>query len=90
MNILLITPITFVACIGRGYLPSMGFTLLMLALAQISNVIRYGMYFPYAIPALFSKGTIDNDPLTSISYIIIVLTCLGGAIGTYTWFQYAD
>jgi len=90
MNILLITPATLVAYAGRGYLPSMGFTFLMLALAQISEVIGYGMYFPYAIPAAFIKGITGGDPLSAVSYLIILLTCLCGAIGTYTWFQYAD
>ena len=90
MNILLITPITLVAYAGRGYLPSMGFTFLVLALAQISEVIGYGMYFPYAIPALFIKGITGGDPLSTISYLIVLLTCLGGAIGTYIWLRYAD
>ena len=90
MNILLITPITLVAYVGRGYLPSMGFTFLMLALAQISDVIGYSMYFPYAIPAVFIKGITGGDPLSTVSYLIILLTCLCGAIGTYSWFQYAD
>lgn len=89
MNILLITPITFLAYAGRGYLPSMSFTILMLALAQISNIIGYGMYFPYAIPALFSQGSV-SDTLSMVSYIIILITCLGGAICTSAWFQYAD
>jgi ABC-2 type transport system permease protein len=90
MNILLITPITLVAYAGRGYLPSMGFTFLVLALAQISEVIGYGMYFPYAIPALFIKGITGGDPLSTVSYFIVLLTCLGGAIGTYVWLLYAD
>jgi ABC-2 type transport system permease protein len=90
MNILLITPITLVAYAGRGYLPSMGFTFLMLALAQISDIIGYGMYFPYAIPAVFIKSVSGGDPLSTVSYLIVLLTCLFGAIGTYSWFQYAD
>ncbi|MGD0803953.1 MAG: ABC transporter permease [Candidatus Bathyarchaeia archaeon] len=89
MNILLITPITFLAYAGKGYLPSMGFTILMLALAQISNLIGYGMYFPYAIPALFSQGS-ASDPLSTVSYLIILVTCLSGAICTSAWFKYAD
>jgi ABC-2 type transport system permease protein len=90
MNILLITPITLVAFAGRGYLPAIGFTFLVLALAQLSEIIGYGMYFPYAIPALFIKGISGGDPLSVLSYLIILLTCLGGAIGTYAWLRYAD
>jgi ABC-2 type transport system permease protein len=90
MNILLITPITLVAFAGGGYLPAMGFTFLVFALAQVSEVIGYGMYFPYAIPALFIKGISGGDPLSVLSYLIVLLTCLGGAIGTYAWLRYAD
>ncbi len=90
MNILLITPIALVAFVGRGYLPSVGFMFLALALAQVSEVIGYGMYFPYAVPALFIKANTGGDPLGAVSYLIVLLTCLGGAIGTYTWIKYAD
>jgi ABC-2 type transport system permease protein len=90
MNILLITPITLVAFAGRGYLPAIGFTFLVLALAQLSEIIGYGMYFPYAIPALFIKGISGGDPLSVLSYLIVLLTCMGGAIGTYAWLRYAD
>ncbi|MCX6649613.1 MAG: ABC transporter permease [Candidatus Bathyarchaeota archaeon] len=90
MNILLITPIALVAFVGRGYLPSVGFMFLALALAQISEVIGYGAFFPYAIPALFIKGSMGGDPLGAVSYLLVLLTCLGGAIGTYAWLRYAD
>jgi ABC-2 type transport system permease protein len=90
MNVMLITPISLVAFLGRGYLPSVGFMFLALALAQVTEVIGYGMYFPYAIPALFIKANLGGDPLGIFSYIIVLLTCLGGAIGTYAWLKSAD
>jgi ABC-2 type transport system permease protein len=90
MNILLITPIALVAFLGRGYLPSVGFMFLALGLAQFSEVIGYGMFFPYAVPALFIKASMGGDPLSAVSYLIVFLTSLGGAIGTYTWLQYID
>jgi ABC-2 type transport system permease protein len=90
MNILLITPIALVAFIGRGYLPSVGFMFLVLALAQVSEVIGYGMYFPYAVPALFIKASMGGDPLGLVSYVIVLITFLSGAIGTCVWFRYAD
>lgn len=90
MNVMLITPIALVAFLGRGYLPSVGFMFLALALAQLSEVIGYGMYFPYAIPTLFIKANMGGDPLGTISYLIVILTCLGGAIGTYVWLWSAD
>lgn len=90
MNILLITPIAFVACAGRGYLPSVGFMFLALALAQITEVIGYGMYFPYAVPALLIKANAGGDPLGLVSYVIVFVTFLSGAIATYAWLRYAD
>lgn len=90
MNMMLITPIALIAFLGRGYLPSVGFMFLALAFAQLSDVIGYCMYFPYAIPALFIKANTGGDPLSTISYLIVLLTCLGGAIGTYAWLRSAD
>jgi len=90
MNVMLITPIALVAFIGRGYLPSVGSMFLALALAQVTEVIGYGMYFPYAIPALFIKANMGGDPLGAVSYLIVLITCLGGVIGTYVWLRSAD
>jgi ABC-2 type transport system permease protein len=63
---------------------------LALALAQVTEVIGYGMYFPYAIPALFIKANMGGEPLSTISYLIVLITCLGGVIGTYVWLMSAD
>jgi ABC-2 type transport system permease protein len=90
MNILLITPIALVAFVGRGYLPSVGFMFLALALAQVSEIIGYGMYFPYAVPALFIKANMGGDSLSLVSYVIVLVTSFSGAIGTYMWLRYAD
>lgn len=91
LTILLVTPIAFFASAGRGYLPPMGAAILFVVLAQIIAAAGWGEYFPWSIPALFSglagEGYAD---LGSISFLIVLLTSIGGLIATLAWWQMAD
>lgn len=91
LTILLSTPVAFFACLGRGYLSALGFVVSAIVLAQIIAVTGYGHYFPWAVPALYSKitGSI-SPPLEPISYILVVLTSILGLTGTLLWWRYAD
>jgi len=90
MNLLLVAPMGLFACVGRGYLPPVGFTFLTLALAEISEVIGYAMYFPYAVPAIFIKWSAGGEPLPTVSYALVLLAGLIGVVGMYAWIRYAD
>ncbi len=91
LAILAVPPIGFFASIGRGYLPAVGVTFVLLALANVTLVAGWGMYFPWAIPILYAGA---SDPasagLNAVSYALIVLTALVGVIGTALWWTYAD
>ncbi len=86
LTIALVTPIGFFASAGHGYLPPIGIMILVMALAQVSNVTGRGEYFPWAIPGLYSQG----ESLGAISFVIVILTSIVGIIGTFLWWKFAD
>jgi ABC-2 type transport system permease protein len=89
LAVLLAWVVAFIANIGKSYFPAIGFLLLMVVLAQIIQVMGWGEYFPWAIPALYSN-TASPAHLGVVSYIIVVLTGLLGLLGTILWWRYAD
>jgi ABC-2 type transport system permease protein len=89
MAVLLSWAVAFVANLGKSYFPAIGFAFFMMALAQISAVLGWGQYFPWAIPGLYSNPA-NPVALGMISYIIVVLTGLLGVLGTVWWWRYAD
>ena len=93
LNTLLITPVAFVASAGRGYLLPIGFVILIMILTQLLFVGLPGLagWFPWAFPALVSGVAGDAIPKPGLaSGIIYSLTVVAGALGTITWWQYAD
>lgn len=91
LTIALATPVAFFANAGRGYLPPMGFALLMLMLAQVVAAAGWGDYFPWAVPALYAgmAGPAYAN-MGSISYALVVATSLAGIATTLAWWELAD
>ena len=91
LTILLCSPVAFFAGYGRGYLPPLGFMILMIILAQFISALGYGPYFPWAVPAMLAGAAgPENTQLGSVSYIIVLLTSLAGIVATSAWWRYAD
>jgi ABC-2 type transport system permease protein len=91
LTILLVIPFSLIACITRGYLPAIGGLFLVLILAQVFNTLGYALFFPWAIPALYSGmagGTAASPNL--VSYVLVILVGLISALATGLWWQYAD
>jgi ABC-2 type transport system permease protein len=91
LTIALETPVTFFASEGHGYLPPLGFTALLVALAQVIAVLGYGEFFPWSIPALYAD--ISGDLAISnagMSFAIVGITGLAGLIATLLWWELAD
>ncbi len=86
LTIVLIAPVAFFAGAGHGYLPPMGFVLLMLLFAQVVAAAGWGEYFPWSIPIVFSEG----GDIGAVSYLIVILTGLAGLAATFGWWQWAD
>lgn len=93
LTILLCTPVTFIASLGKGYLLPVGYALLSLIVTNLIAVGAPGLvpYVPWAFPAIFSGiGGVAMPQVTVWSYIIFILTIAFGYTGTVLWWKFAD
>lgn len=91
MTLLLMTPVAFIASMGRGYLPPLGFAVLTIFLAQIIAATGWGDWFPWSVPALFSGAAGPRDELIGVhSYILVILAGILGLAATFYWWRNAD
>ena len=91
MTLILMTPVAFVASLGRGYLPPLGFAVLTIFFSQIIAATGWGDWFPWSVPALFS-GVVGprSEQLGIHSYVLIILAGVLGLTLTYWWWRSAD
>ena len=91
MTLLLMTPVAFIASMGRGYLPPLGWAVLTIFFSQIIAATGWGDWFPWSVPALFS-GVIGPraEQLGVHSYILVILAGMIGLIATFWWWRSAD
>jgi ABC-type transport system involved in multi-copper enzyme maturation permease subunit len=87
LAILVVLPFAFFASLGRGYILPMAIAVLTLITANLLMVVGLAVYFPWAIPLLYSQG---DTSLSTLSYVILVVTCLIGMFATYLWWKYSD
>jgi ABC-2 type transport system permease protein len=91
LSILLLPFVALVASAGGGYLPSFGWIVLTVILAQITAITGWGDWFPWSIPALFSGGVGPRAEFLGLhSYVIIVIASLAGIAATFYWWRNAD
>jgi ABC-2 type transport system permease protein len=82
-----VLPFAFFASLGRGYILPMAVAVLTLITANLLMVVGLAVYFPWAVPLLYSQA----DPsLATLSYLILLVTCLAGMLATYLWWKYTD
>jgi ABC-2 type transport system permease protein len=89
LEMLLISPVAFFASVGKGYLIPLGFVILTLILANLSGVLGFGPWFPWAIPGIYSQS-IGTATLGAASYVIVAITSAAGMACTFAWWRYAD
>lgn len=91
LTILLLPFVAFFASAGKGYLPSFGWTILTVTLAQIVIITGWGDWFPWSIPALFSGAAGPRANLLGwYSYPLLVSASLIGLGATFYWWRNAD
>ncbi len=91
MIIALQTTTAFVAGVGRGYLPPLGWAVLTMALAQVLGVLGWAAWFPWAVPALVvGAAGPASEAATGASVAVVALTALLGLVVTVVWWQRAD
>ncbi|WP_083585789.1 ABC transporter permease [Clostridium kluyveri] len=89
MAIFLSSPIAYFACFGKGYLPPLGFLIFVLFVGNIMATMGHGAYFPWSILGIYS-GAAGSIVLPFVSFIIVFLTGMTGAIATFVWWRYVD
>ena len=91
LTVLLLPFVAFFASAGKGYLPSFGWTILTVALAQIVAITGWGDWFPWSIPALFSGAAGPRTGLLGwYSYPLLLVASLIGVMATFYWWRNAD
>lgn len=83
--------VALLASMGRGYLPPFGWTIFTLFLANLSAILGWGDWLPWAIPGLFSGAAGPRaEMLGTHSYVILVTASIIGIVTTYYWWRSAD
>ena len=81
----------FVAGVGRGYLPALGFVFLTVFLAQVVAALGLGAWFPWAVPALVSGVTgPGGETATAFSVGLVAVASAIGLWATLRWWSRAD
>lgn len=91
LTIVLMLPVAFVSCAGRGYLPGFGYALLTLIVGMIFAATGWGIYVPWSIPGLYSgaAGSEGGHP-GALGFTLVVLTGAIGVAATFYWWRHAD
>lgn len=91
LTIPLMSLVALLASSGRGYLLPFGWTILTLVIANLSAILGWGDWVPWAVPGLFSGVAGPRAELLGPhSYVIVILTSLIGLLATYLWWRDAD
>ena len=79
------------ASIGRGYLPGVGATIMLIIAAQVSVLFGTGAWFPPAVPGLIAVHGAPGIPAVSLAQILAVPALTGVACAaTVTWWRHAE
>lgn len=91
LTISLLPFVAFFASAGKGYMPSFGWLISTVVMAQIAAITGWGDWFPWSVPAVFSGAVGPRaEFLGPHSYIIIACTSLIGIALTFRWWRDAD
>jgi ABC-2 type transport system permease protein len=91
LNLLLAPWVAYVASLGRGFLPPMAWIFFTLASAQLLQIMGWGEWYPWAVPAL--AGTLAGPKGGSIgvhSLAMALAACVAGLAATFVWWRSAD
>ena len=88
---LLVPVVAWIAMLGRGYLPPLGFALAMLAVGDVLSHTGWAAWFPWSIvPQLI--GTIGKPAATiaPASLAVVAVTFVAGVAATIAQLRWAD
>ena len=84
----LITPVSFFASFGKGYLSPLGFIIFTILFAQVAEIVGIGGYCPWNMSAVFAG--VAKDSVTAAGYLLYVFLILLGLAATLAWWRFAD
>lgn len=89
--IVLQTVPAWIASFGRGYLAPVGVTFGCVVVANVSAMLGYGRWFPWAVPGLLSGAAgPDGEQVGVASVVLVVVTGSLGGLATLRWWTRAD
>jgi ABC-type transport system involved in multi-copper enzyme maturation permease subunit len=91
VGFLLVPVVAWIAALGRGYLPPIGFTIFMLVLGNVFGATGWGKWFPWSIvPMLAGMVGPRVEVLAPGSLVVVGLSFVAGAAATVLQLRYAD
>ncbi len=88
---LLVPVVAWIAMLGRGYLPPLGFALAMLVLGDVFSHTGWAPWFPWAIvPQLIGAIGKPATTIAPVSLVVVALTFAGGIAATIAQLRWAD
>lgn len=83
VGFLLMPVVAWIATLGRGYLPPLGFAMLMLVLGNVFGATGWGRWFPWSIVPLFAGVAGPRvEALAPGSLVVVGVTCVLGIAAT--------
>jgi ABC-2 type transport system permease protein len=91
VGFLLVPVVAWIATLGRGYLPPIGFTIFMLVLGNVFGATGWGKWFPWSIvPMLAGMAGPKLEVITPGSLVVVSLTFVAGVAATILQLRNAD
>jgi ABC-2 type transport system permease protein len=91
LTIAMLPFVTFIASLGHGETPAIGWAIFTVATAQIAIITGWGDWFPWAVPALFSGAAGPRVELLGVhGYIVVLVASILGFAATFHWWRSAD
>jgi ABC-2 type transport system permease protein len=91
LTIAMLPFVAFIASLGRGETPAVGWLIFTVALSQIAIVTGWGDWFPWSVSALFSGAAGPRAELLGIhSYILVLVSSAISLTLTFYWWRSAD
>jgi len=88
---LLAPVVAWIATLGRGYLPPIGFTIFMLVLGNVFGATGWGKWFPWSIiPMLAGMAGPRIEVLSPGSLAVVGMTFIAGVAATIWQMRYGD
>lgn len=91
VSFLLAPVIAWIATLGRGYLPPLGFAMLALVLGNVLGATGWGKWFPWSVVPLFAGVAGPRvEVLAPASLLVVGLTFLAGVAATMAQLRWGD